>query len=147
VREPVCSDYRVYTVCGMPPPSSGGIAVAQMLGMFETRDMARWRQSTACRAPDAVHLFSEVGRLAYADRDRYAADTDFVPLPGRGLPALIDKAYLANARSPDRRTLDGRSAGRQSAGRGRGLGQGQRHRNAIRPRTWSWSTATAPACR
>ena len=54
-----------------------------------------WRQPTACREPEAVHLFSEVGRLAYADRNRYAADTDFVPLPGRGLPALIDKAYLA----------------------------------------------------
>ena len=95
VREPVCSDYRVYTVCGMPPPSSGGIAVAQMLGMFETRDMAKLAPADGVPGADAVHLFSEVGRLAYADRNRYAADTDFVPLPGRGLPALIDKAYLS----------------------------------------------------
>jgi gamma-glutamyltranspeptidase/glutathione hydrolase len=99
VREPVCSDYRFYTVCGMPPPSSGGIAVAQMLGMFETRDMAKLAPKDGVPGPDAVHLFSEVGRLAYADRDRYAADTDFVPLPGRGLPALIDKTYLAQRAS------------------------------------------------
>ena len=95
LREPVCSDYRVYTVCGMPPPSSGGIAVAQMLGMFETRDMARLAPADGVPGVDAVHLFSEVGRLAYADRNRYAADTDFVPLPGRGVPSLIDKGYLA----------------------------------------------------
>ncbi|MCC2962401.1 gamma-glutamyltransferase [Massilia sp. IC2-278] len=95
VREPVCSDYRVYTVCGMPPPSSGGIAVAQMLAMFETRDMRALAPTNGVPSADAVHLFSEVGRLAYADRNRYAADTDFVPLPGRGLPGLIDKAYMA----------------------------------------------------
>jgi gamma-glutamyltranspeptidase/glutathione hydrolase len=91
LREPVCNDYRAYTVCGMPPPSSGGIAVAQMLGMFETRDMKALAPANGIPGADAVHVFSEVGRLAYADRDRYAADTDFVPLPGRGVPALLDK--------------------------------------------------------
>jgi gamma-glutamyltranspeptidase/glutathione hydrolase len=94
LREPVCNDYRAYTVCGMPPPSSGGIAVAQMLGMFETRDMKALAPVNGIPGTEAVHVFSEVGRLAYADRDRYAADTDFVPLPGRGLPALLDKRYL-----------------------------------------------------
>lgn len=96
VRTPVCSDYRAWTVCGMPPPSSGGIAVAQMLGMLETRDMAALAPKPG-EAPgaEAVHLFAEAGRLAYADRNRYAADTDFVPLPGRGVPGLIDKRYLA----------------------------------------------------
>jgi gamma-glutamyltranspeptidase/glutathione hydrolase len=98
-REPVCGDYRAYTICGMPPPSSGGIAVAQMLGMFETRDMKALAPSNGVPSADAVHLFSEVGRLAYADRDRYAADTDFVPLPGRGLPALLDKNYLSQRAS------------------------------------------------
>jgi gamma-glutamyltranspeptidase/glutathione hydrolase len=117
VRAPVCSDYRSYTVCGMPPPSSGGIAVAQMLGMFETRDMAKLAPVDGVPGPDAVHLFSEVGRLAYADRNRYAADTDFVPLPGRGLPALIDKAYLAK-----RAALIGeRSMGEAPAGNPLGL--------------------------
>ncbi|MCD2518854.1 gamma-glutamyltransferase [Massilia sp. G4R7] len=95
VRTPVCSDYRAYTVCGMPPPSSGGIAVAQMLGMFETMDMRALAPAAGVPGPDALHVFTEVGRLAYADRNRYAADTDFVPLPGRGLPSLIDKGYLA----------------------------------------------------
>jgi gamma-glutamyltranspeptidase/glutathione hydrolase len=95
VRTPVCSDYRVWTVCGMPPPSSGGIAVAQMLGMFETFNMKALAPANGVPGAQAVHVFSEVGRLAYADRDRYAADTDFVPLPGRGIPSLIDKGYLA----------------------------------------------------
>jgi gamma-glutamyltranspeptidase/glutathione hydrolase len=99
LREPVCNDYRAYTVCGMPPPSSGGIAVAQMLGMFETRDMKALAPSNGIPGTEAVHVFSEVGRLAYADRDRYAADTDFVPLPGRGIPALLDKNYLAQRAS------------------------------------------------
>ena len=127
VREPVCSDYRVYTVCGMPPPSSGGIAVAQMLGMFETRDMAKIAPADGVPGPDAVHLFSEVGRLAYADRNRYAADTDFVPLPGRGLPALIDKAYLAK-----RAALIGeRSMGEAPAGNPLGLDLAWGRDNAI----------------
>ncbi|MES2317508.1 MAG: gamma-glutamyltransferase [Pseudomonadota bacterium] len=95
LREPVCSDYRAYTVCGMPPPSSGGIAVAQMLGILETRDMAALAPVDGVPGAEAVHLFAEAGRLAYADRNRYAADTDFVPLPGRGVSGLIDKAYLA----------------------------------------------------
>ena len=112
VREPVCSDYRSFTVCGMPPPSSGGIAVAQMLGMFETRDMARLAPVDGVPGVDAVHLFSEVGRLAYADRNRYAADTDFVPLPGRGVPSLIDKAYLAGRAS----LIKERSIGEAPAG-------------------------------
>ncbi|RNF29422.1 gamma-glutamyltransferase [Massilia aurea] len=94
VRTPVCSDYRQYTVCGMPPPSSGGIAVAQMLGMFETFDMKALTPKDGVPGAEAVHVFSEVGRLAYADRNRYAADADFVPLPGRGIPSLIDKTYL-----------------------------------------------------
>jgi len=112
VREPVCNGYRAWTVCGMPPPSSGGIAVAQMLGMFETRDMQALAPANGIPGADAVHVFSEVGRLAYADRDRYAADTDFVPLPGRGIPALLDKRYLAQ-----RAALIGpRSMGTASAG-------------------------------
>ena len=112
VRTPVCSDYRKYTVCGMPPPSSGGIAVAQMLGMFETFDMKALAPRDGVPGPDAVHLFSEVGRLAYADRNRYAADTDFVPLPGRGLPSLIDKAYLHSRAA----LIGARSMGEAKAG-------------------------------
>jgi gamma-glutamyltranspeptidase/glutathione hydrolase len=111
-REPVCNDYRAYTVCGMPPPSSGGIAVAQMLGMFETRDMKALAPNKGIPGADAVHVFSEVGRLAYADRDRYAADTDFVPLPGRGVPALLDRDYLSKRAS----LIGPRSMGKAEAG-------------------------------
>ncbi|MGN6389041.1 MAG: gamma-glutamyltransferase [Burkholderiaceae bacterium] len=94
VREPVCSGYRKWTVCGMPPPSSGGIAIAQMLGILETRDMAALAPKDGRLDPEAVHLFSEAGRLAYADRARYVADTDFVPLPANSVEPLIDKDYL-----------------------------------------------------
>ena len=117
VRTPVCSDYRAYTVCGMPPPSSGGIAVAQMLGMFETFDMKALAPGNGVPGPDALHVFSEVGRLAYADRNRYAADADFVPLPGRGVPSLIDKAYLATRA----RLVGPRSMGEAPAGKPPGM--------------------------
>lgn len=117
VRTPVCSDYRAYTVCGMPPPSSGGIAVAQMLGMFETFDMKALAPDNGVPGPDALHVFSEVGRLAYADRNRYAADADFVPLPGRGVPSLIDKNYLATRA----RLVGPRSMGEAPAGKPPGM--------------------------
>jgi gamma-glutamyltranspeptidase / glutathione hydrolase len=97
VREPVCAGYKFWTVCGMPPPSSGGIAIAQMLGMLEAKDMRLFAPSPKDGAlnAEAVHLFSEAGRLAYADRGRYVADTDFVPLPGNSVKPLLDKKYLA----------------------------------------------------
>lgn len=95
VRVPVCSDYKAWTVCGMPPPSSGGIAIAQMLGMLEVKDIAPYPPVDGVPAAQAIHLFSEAGRLAYADRNRYVADTDFVPLPGNGVASLLDKTYLA----------------------------------------------------
>jgi gamma-glutamyltranspeptidase / glutathione hydrolase len=95
VREPVCTGYKFWTVCGMPPPSSGGIAIAQMLGMLEAKDMRFFPPKDGALNAEAVHLFSEAGRLAYADRGRYVADTDFVPLPGNSVKPLLDKKYLA----------------------------------------------------
>lgn len=83
---PVCGLYRVYRVCGMPPPSSGGIAVLQILETLERFDMKAVRPDSA----EAIHLFSEAGRLAYADRERYAGDDRFVSVPVAG---LIDPAY------------------------------------------------------
>lgn len=94
-RDPVCSDYRKWTVCGAPPPSSGGIAIAEMLGILESTDIAAHPPVNGVPAAQALHLFSEAGRLAYADRNRYVADTDFVPLPGNGIGSLLDKRYLA----------------------------------------------------
>ncbi|HEV7856683.1 MAG TPA: gamma-glutamyltransferase [Herminiimonas sp.] len=104
VREPVCTEYRIWIVCGMPPPSSGGIAVAQMLGMLATRDMqalAPQKEGSNIGElnAEAVHLFAEAGRLAYADRNRYLADTDFVPLPGNSFGPLLDQRYLAQRAS------------------------------------------------
>lgn len=86
IRKPVCGQYRRYRVCGVPPPSSGGIAVLQMLGMLERFDMGSIGSSDLISA----HLFSEAGRLAYADRDMYVADPDFAAVPA----GLTDRAYL-----------------------------------------------------
>lgn len=99
-REPICTTYRdQYYICTMPPPSSGGIAVAQTLGILEQFNLAQYaplNSETEGGVPHSmgVHLVSEAERLAYADRDKYVADTDFVPLPAKGIPSLIDKAYL-----------------------------------------------------
>ena len=98
-REATCIGYRAYVVCGMPPPSSGGIAVAQTLGILENFNMAALRPTAidgegGKPTVQAVHLVSEAQRLAYADRDRYVADTDFVPLPGGGINAMLNKTYL-----------------------------------------------------
>ncbi|MBB5609719.1 MULTISPECIES: gamma-glutamyltransferase [unclassified Janthinobacterium] len=98
-RDPVCSDYKSWTVCGMPPPSSGGIAIAQMLGILEVKDISPYPPVDGVLEAKAIHLFSEAGRLAYADRDRYVADTDFIPLPGKGVSAMLDKTYLAQRAS------------------------------------------------
>ena len=98
-RDPVCIDYRQVKVCGMGPPSSGGIAVAQILGMLENFELAALRPAQVDLhggkpSAQSVHLVSEAQRLAYADRNKYVADTDFVPLPGQGVASLLDKAYL-----------------------------------------------------
>jgi gamma-glutamyltranspeptidase/glutathione hydrolase len=97
-REPLCSAYRVYRVCGMPPPSSGGVAVLQILGILERTRFAQAAPNSA----EAVHLFSEAARLAYADRARYIADPAFAPQPLAGLLApgyLAERAALVGARS------------------------------------------------
>ncbi|WP_419342351.1 gamma-glutamyltransferase [Achromobacter sp. PD1] len=86
-RDPVCGAYRGYQLCGMGPPSSGPIAVLQMLGELEQFPLGRYKPGSL----EAVHYFSEAGRLAFADRDFYVADPDFVRVPVR---AMLDPAYL-----------------------------------------------------
>ena len=98
-RTPVCGNYRATVVCGMGPPSSGGIAVAQTLGILDNFNLAALPPSNVNSeggkpAVQAVHLVSEAQRLAYADRNRYVADTDFVALPGMGVSSLLDRNYL-----------------------------------------------------
>src|SRR5215510_2795477 len=87
-RRPLQSTYRGYTVYGMPPPSAGGIAVLQILGILEHFVLQHYQPL----ALDSVHLIAEAERLAYADRARYAADSDFVNVPVAG---LLDRHYLA----------------------------------------------------
>lgn len=87
-RDAVCTTYRRHRVCGMGPPTSGGVAVLQMLGMLERFDLA----ALGLENPITWHLFLEAQRLAYADRELYLADPDFVAVPVAG---LIDPAYLA----------------------------------------------------
>jgi len=86
-RPAVCADYRVWLVCGMGPPSSGGSTVLAILLLLEGRDMA----AVAPGSLEAVHLISEASRLAYADRDAYLADGDFVAVP---IDGLLDEGYL-----------------------------------------------------
>jgi len=98
-REAVCTTYRAYWVCGMGPPSSGGLAVAQTLGILENFNVGLYppnpRDAEGGKpAVFGVHLVSEAERLAYADRDKYVADTDFVALPGGSTSAMLDKTYL-----------------------------------------------------
>ncbi len=85
--EPLCRGYRLYVVCGMRPPSSGGIAVLAILGILEQRSS----QSAEVPAVDRWHEFIEAQRLAYADRDLYVADERFVGVP---LEGLLDRDYL-----------------------------------------------------
>ena len=99
-REAVCVNYRAaYHVCTMAPPSSGGIAIAQGLGILSQFNMAQYGPSNPTNeggVPSVMgtHLLTEAERLAYADRDKYVADTDFIPLPGNGVSTLLNADYL-----------------------------------------------------
>ena len=98
-RDALCAPYRAWQVCGMPPPSSGALAIAQALGVLETFDLAALPPQGIDAdggRPDAlaVHLVTEALRLAFADRNRYVADTDFVALPGAGAASLLDREHL-----------------------------------------------------
>ena len=86
VREPVCFPYRAYEVCGMGPPTSGGLTMGQILGILSEFDLPAMGPSA-----EAWHHIIEAAKLAYADRAMYMADSDFVDMPG----GLLDKDYLA----------------------------------------------------
>ena len=88
-RKPVCAPYRSYSVCGMGPPSSGALTVGQILGMLDAYDLA----ALGAENPESWRLIGDASRLAFADRGRYMADSDFVPMPTAG---LVDPAYLAD---------------------------------------------------
>ncbi len=85
-REPICFNYRGRKICSMPAPSSGGVAIAQMLAALERFPMAQWGANSL----DSVHAMAEAGRLAYADRAQYLADPEFVEFP----KGLLDPGYM-----------------------------------------------------
>jgi gamma-glutamyltranspeptidase/glutathione hydrolase len=87
-RPVLCGRYRGYKVCSMGPPSSGGITVLMILAQLERFDMTKLGKDSAT----AWHLFAESSRLAYADRDLYLGDPDFVSVPLKG---LLDRRYIA----------------------------------------------------
>jgi gamma-glutamyltranspeptidase/glutathione hydrolase len=86
-RSPVCGVYRVWRLCSMGPPSSGGVAIVQILGMLQRFPPQQLQPGTLSEA----HLFTQASRLAYADRAKYLGDTAFVSVPTAG---LLDKNYL-----------------------------------------------------
>lgn len=86
-RDPVCVEYRGYYVCGMGPPSSGGLAIGQILGLLRPYDLAALGPEQA----ESWRLIGDASRLAFADRGRYVADRDFLPVPAEG---MVDAEYL-----------------------------------------------------
>ena len=87
-RDALCMPYRLYKVCGMAPPSSGGVAVLQILGILQQFDIKR----VAADSVQATHLLAQAAKLAFADRERYLADPAFVSVP---LAGMLAPEYLA----------------------------------------------------
>nr|WP_143414587.1 gamma-glutamyltransferase [Halobacillus massiliensis] len=92
IDEPVTGTYRGYEIASMPPPSSGGLTVLQMLKMLEGFDMS----SYDVQSPEKYHLMAEAMHLAYADRNTYIGDPQFVNVPVQG---MLNEEYLAERRS------------------------------------------------
>ena len=86
-RTPVCLPYKQFDICGMGPPSSGALTVGQIMGITEQFNLAEMGPNS----PEAWQIIGDASRLAFADRGRYMADTDYVPMP----EGLLDKSYLA----------------------------------------------------
>lgn len=80
-RNPLCGNFRQFQICAMPPPSSGGVHLLQILNLIEPYDLKSWGRQD----PDTLHLLAESMRIAYADRAEYLGDPDFVAVPVRSL--------------------------------------------------------------
>ena len=98
-RAPICSDYRAnakdFRICGFPPPSSGAIAVGQILGILGNTQAAALPLQDGLPSADWLHLYTEASRLAFADRNQYLADPAFVQPPAGNWMSLLEPAYLA----------------------------------------------------
>jgi len=105
-RPTVCGSYRGYKVCSMGQPSSGGLTLLMILGMLERFDLAQWGPDD----PRSWHVIAEASRLAFADRNYYMADPDYIRTPGE---ALLDEGYLKeraeliNLNGPIQRAMPG----------------------------------------
>ena len=98
-RVPICSDYRAnahdFRICGFPPPSSGAIAVGQILGILNNTNAASLPLQDGLPSADWLHLYTDAARLAFADRAQYLGDPAFVQPPAGNWMSLLDPAYLA----------------------------------------------------
>jgi len=98
-RVPICSDYRAnardFRICGFPPPSSGAIAVGQILGLLNNTNAAQLPLQDGLPSADWLHLYTEAARLAFADRAQYLGDPAFVEPPAGNWMSLLQPAYLA----------------------------------------------------
>ncbi len=113
-REPLCAVWRInWRVCGMPPPSSGQLAVMQILGILEQLSAPAAPLVDGRPSPTWLHDFTEAGRLAYADRALYVADPEFVEAPAGRWDSLLDAGYLRTRAA----MIGPRSMGRAQAGR------------------------------
>lgn len=90
-RTPVCGNFRQAKICSMPPPSSGGVHLLQMLNIIGDADLKSW----GWHHPDAIHLMVEAMKIAYCDRAKYLGDPDFVKVP---VPQLISPTYAKKRR-------------------------------------------------
>ncbi|MEZ5662135.1 MAG: gamma-glutamyltransferase family protein [Burkholderiaceae bacterium] len=99
-RPPLCHDHDApgqrLRLCGFPPPSSGALAVGQILGLLAHTPSARMPLQDGRPTPEALHHYAEASRLAFADRALYVADPDFVPAPGGRWDSLLEPDYLAS---------------------------------------------------
>ena len=97
-RQPLCFDHEArahaYRLCGFPPPSSGHIAIGQILGQLRHTRAQGHERTDALPSPDWLHRYLEASRLAFADRAQYVADPDFVPAPAGDWRSLLAPEYL-----------------------------------------------------
>ncbi|NLX15525.1 MAG: gamma-glutamyltransferase family protein [Ramlibacter sp.] len=97
-RDPLCFNYQAqqqgYFICGMPPPSSGTLAIGQILGILDHTRAAQLPLQQGVPSASWLHLYTEASRLAFADRAQYVADPDFVSAPGNSWLSMFDPAYL-----------------------------------------------------
>lgn len=115
--DPICTPWRSFELCGFPPPSSGHLAVAQMLGILEFLDIPEAPLENGMPTADWLHAYFEAARLAFADRNQYVADPRFVEPPAGSWESLLDPDYLESRAA----LVGGESMGQAQPGTPRAL--------------------------